>query len=201
MASEANVFKIKQKKKVTKAGLTRIENFINSIDHDTVDIEKLKLRLNKLEDLWKALLEIQIELLVVDEDTTDELMEQELESYEDKYIRLKLIRERILKNRARPAVIDNPDQDVGVNSVRRRANDSHVRLPKIDLPTFSGAYEKWHPFFDIFNSLIHSNDSLNDIQRFHYLKSSLKGDAAETIASLEISNVNYADAWSRLKVR
>ncbi|XP_018373378.1 PREDICTED: uncharacterized protein LOC108767813 [Trachymyrmex cornetzi] len=63
------------------------------------------------------------------------------------------------------------------------------------------AYEEWHPFFGIFDSLIHSNDTLNDIQKFHYLKSSLKGDAAETIQSLEITGANYGDAWSRLKAR
>lgn len=168
---------------------------MNNINQDTGDIEELKLRLNKLEELWKTLVEIQIELSTVDEDMTDEQLNQELESFEDKCIRLKLKGERILKNRVRPAINDNPDQNIGViNDGRRRNNDDHVRLPKIDLPTFSGAYEEWHPFFDIFNSLIHLNESLNDIQRFHYLKPSLKGDAAETIASLEISNINYADS-------
>lgn len=154
-----------------------------------------------MEELWKSLIDIQIDLSVLDENMTDEQLEQDLEMYEEKYIKLKLVSERILKARVRPAVVNNElDQAVGVTyDLRRRNNDSHVRLPKIDLPTFSGAYKDWHPFFDIFNSLIHSNESLNDIQRFHYLKSSLKGDAAETIASLEISNVNYADAWSRLK--
>lgn len=152
MASEANVLKMKQRKKVTKAGFTRLANLMNNINRDTIDIEEIKLRLNKLEDLWKSLLEVQIELSVVDEDMTDDQMDQELASYEDKYIRLKL-EERALRDRVRPAVTDNPDQAAGgMNDARRGINDSHVRLPKIDLPIFSGAYEEWHPFFDIFNS-------------------------------------------------
>jgi len=69
------------------------------------------------------------------------------------------------------------------------------------LPIFTGKYEEWHSFFNTFNSLIHSNTSLNNIQKFHYLKSSVEGEAAETIASLEISEVHYNDAWSRLKDR
>ena len=53
----------------------------------------------------------------------------------------------------------------------------------------------------VFNSLIHSNSALNDVQRFHYLKSALKDKAAENVASLKISGINYANAWARLKER
>lgn len=78
---------------------------------------------------------------------------------------------------------------------------SQVKLPRIELPTFNGKYEEWHAFFDLFNSLIHSNRDISDTQKFHYLRSSLKGDAAEIVSSLEICGTNYADAWMRLKER
>ena len=35
-----------------------------------------------------------------------------------------------------------------------------VVLPKIQLPEFSGRYEDWIPFRDVFKSLIHKNQSL-----------------------------------------
>lgn len=58
---------------------------------------------------------------------TDDQMDQELKSYEDTYIKLKLIGKRALKNRVKPA-IDNLDQATGVmNDTRRRINDNHVR--------------------------------------------------------------------------
>lgn len=166
--------KFKAKKKVTKAGLTRMENFMNDIDPDTVDTDKIKLRLSKLEEIWQSFVDIQTELSVLDENMTDELMEVELKNHEDRYIAIKLKGERILKQRVRPAINeDNLDQAVGIgNETRRRNDECNVRLPKIDLPTFSGAYEDWYTFFNSFNSMIHSNVSLNDIQRFHYLKSS-----------------------------
>ncbi|KMQ88378.1 nucleic-acid binding [Lasius niger] len=107
--------------KVTKAGLTRIESFMNNIDQDTSDIEELKLRLNKLEELWKSLIDIQIDLSVLDENMTDEQLEQDLEMYEEKYIKSKLVGERILKARVRPAVVNNDlDQAVGVTYNLRR---------------------------------------------------------------------------------
>ncbi|XP_039312856.1 uncharacterized protein LOC113004977 [Solenopsis invicta] len=170
------------------------------------DIEELKLRLEKLEELRKALLDSLIELAVHDPELSEAETDQEIEQYEEKYINLKLIGERILKERIRPALAENNlDQALaGINlmannNTRSRANETHIRLPKIDLPTFSGAYEEWHSFFGIFDSLIHSNNSLNDIQKFHYLKSALKGEAAEIIKALEITEANYNDAWLRLK--
>lgn len=61
--------------------------------------------------------------------------------------------------------------------------------------------EDWYAFFDIFNSLIHSNRELNDTQKFYYLRSSLREDAVEIVSSLEISGATYVDTWARLKER
>lgn len=95
-------------------------------------------------------------------------------------------------------------REVVVNNeegMQASVRNSQVKLPRIELPTFNGKYEDWHSFFDMFNSLIHSNREISDTQKFHYLRSSLKGDAAEIVSSLEISGSNYSDAWTRLKER
>ena len=62
-----------------------------------------------------------------------------------------------------------------------RDSDSSTHIPKLNLPTFSGKYDEWFPFFDIFNSVIHSN-SLSNMQRFQYLRASLTGDASAVIS-------------------
>ena len=59
------------------------------------------------------------------------------------------------------------------SSVRDSDRGMHIRLPKLNLPTFSGKYDEWFPFFDTFNSVIHSNTSLSNMQRFQYLRASL----------------------------
>lgn len=208
MAESAELMKIKQRKKVAKAGFTRMENYIKTINPNTVDIDILNLKLEKLEAHWKSLEESLAELPLYDEETSEQDLELVLISYEEKYINLRVNAERIIKNRVKPTavtVINEPVQanviPEGVNINRVRINENQIRLPKIELPTFSGSYKDWHPFYDIFNSLIHANASLNNIQKFHYLKSAVKGEAAETIASLEISDVQYEDAWIRLKER
>ena len=69
------------------------------------------------------------------------------------------------------------------------------------MPTFSGSYEEWCTFNDTFVSLIHNNSQLSNIQKFHYLKSALKGNAASVIHSFEITSKNYKEAWDLLKLR
>ena len=76
------------------------------------------------------------------------------------------------------------------SSARESDSSMHIRLPKLNLPTFSGKYDEWFPFFDIFNLVIHSNTSLSNTQRFQYLRASLTDDAS-VISSLELSDANY----------
>ena len=48
-----------------------------------------------------------------------------------------------------------------------------VKLPKLTIKKFNGDLTRWVPFWDAFQSAIHNNRSLTDIDRFNYLKSYL----------------------------
>jgi hypothetical protein len=76
-----------------------------------------------------------------------------------------------------------------------------VKLPNIHLPTFSGVFTEWITFRDSYNALINDNRDLSDIQKFHYLRSSLKSDALSTIEHLTLSNDNYQAAWELIQNR
>ena len=78
---------------------------------------------------------------------------------------------------------------------------SLVKLPAISLPQFHGSLGEWVPFRDSFESLIYRKESLSNIERFHDLKSALKGDAARALQTLPISDSNYSAAWDTLCVR
>ncbi|XP_071571308.1 uncharacterized protein [Temnothorax nylanderi] len=77
-------------------------------------------------------------------------------------------------------------------------------LPRITLPHFSGAYEEWPSFRDLFLSVIGENSSISNTERFHYLRSCLQGPAEKlmrSLRSLRLSTVtgdNYARAWAML---
>ena len=66
---------------------------------------------------------------------------------------------------------------------------------------FNGDLTKWVAFWDTFNSTVHSNSTLSDIDKFTYLHSLLDGSAADAIAGLTLSSANYEEALSTLKQR
>lgn len=72
----------------------------------------------------------------------------------------------------------------------------NIRLPKLDLPKFSGKYDEWFLFYDSFSAIIHANASLSNIHKLQYLRA-----AIIVISSLEILDANYAIAWNLLKER
>ena len=76
-----------------------------------------------------------------------------------------------------------------------------VKLPKLTLKKFNGDLTKWTPFWDSYESSIHSNSGLSDIDKFVYLNSLLEGSASEAVAGLRITAANYNEAVSILKKR
>ncbi|KAL6419839.1 hypothetical protein ACFW04_011153 [Cataglyphis niger] len=75
---------------------------------------------------------------------------------------------------------------------------SRTTLPKIQLPQFSGLYEDWPSFRDLFHSLIGKDVSAANVEKLHYLKACLKGEAELLIRSLPTTGENFDRAWKVL---
>lgn len=75
------------------------------------------------------------------------------------------------------------------------------KLPPISIPTFAGDYQEWTAFRDLFKSLIANETNISTIEKFHYLKSSLSGEAAQLIKHFSMIEANYKDAWKTLESR
>ena len=78
---------------------------------------------------------------------------------------------------------------------------SSLKMPKFNLPTFDGSYEKWTPFYEHFMAAVDSHANLPKIQKFNYLKSALTGEASQLISQLPLSNSNYHIALNSLTDR
>ena len=46
---------------------------------------------------------------------------------------------------------------------------SSVKLPKLEIPTFSGDKMRWSEFWDSFKATVDDNTSLTDIEKLNYL--------------------------------
>ncbi|XP_064292652.1 uncharacterized protein LOC135309907 [Plodia interpunctella] len=78
---------------------------------------------------------------------------------------------------------------------------TQVKLPRIELPVFSGNYEEWPTYKDLYISLVHNNSSLTNVQKLHYLKTSITSEAAALLRHIQITDTNYALAWEALQRR
>ncbi len=75
------------------------------------------------------------------------------------------------------------------------------KLPKLSLPYFDGNLLKWQHFWDCFQSSIHENQTLTDVQKLTYLQNQLQGIAADCIEGLPLTSANYYQAVAVLKER
>lgn len=87
------------------------------------------------------------------------------------------------------------------NTGNSKSSNSFVKLPKIAIPTFSGKHSEWTTFHDLFISLVHEHSSLDNVQKLHYLKSHLTGEAEQLVRHTPISAANYSECWSQLERR
>ncbi|XP_071581293.1 uncharacterized protein [Temnothorax nylanderi] len=71
-------------------------------------------------------------------------------------------------------------------------------LPRIQLPEFSGKYEDWPSFRDLFRSIIGRDATTTPVEKLHYLKTSLKGEAELLVRNIATTAENYDSAWGVL---
>lgn len=177
----------KTKRTQAKSACTREKGFVDDLDTRQVSVIELRQRQAKFQACWQAFEEAQsqIELIETSKEQVN-VHNAERQAFEDKYF--------AVATKFKEMILDMTTEHAGPNpfdATRRhdnRDNDQppsiNMRLPRTDLPTFSGSYENWRPFRDIFYSMIHENTALPTIQKMHYLKTALKSEAADVISSL-----------------
>ncbi|XP_054085777.1 uncharacterized protein LOC128921650 [Zeugodacus cucurbitae] len=72
------------------------------------------------------------------------------------------------------------------------------RLPQLQLPSFGGAYIEWPNFFGMFQTVVHNDTDLSNLEKLQHLRSCLKDAAIATIQSLEMRDENYTIAINLL---
>ncbi|CAB3252463.1 unnamed protein product [Arctia plantaginis] len=82
--------------------------------------------------------------------------------------------------------------------VTKESVSPQVKLSRIQLPTFSGSYEDWPAFKNLFKSLVHENTSLSEVQKLHYLKLSVINEASILLKHIQVIEANYDKAWQML---
>ena len=77
------------------------------------------------------------------------------------------------------------------SSRRHSSTGNSVKLPKLEIPSFSGEKLKWAEFWDSFEAAVHLNTSLSEVEKLNYLMSKLSGEAENSVSGIQLSNENY----------
>ena len=75
-----------------------------------------------------------------------------------------------------------------------------VKLPKLDLPVFKGEFEQWPTFWEAFEACV-IKTGMPEVNKFAYLRSLLRGEAAKCIEGLSLTSAHFEDACLILKNR
>ncbi|CAK9826629.1 hypothetical protein ANTRET_LOCUS4442 [Anthophora retusa] len=186
----ADIKALRKQRAIVKAQLTRLQSFLE--DQREISITALEIRHSKLEQMFNSFTEIQTIIETKDEESDHA---PEWDSFEEQYYK---VAETINNQLKEIRGIGGP---VSVNRTVESPNtvkQTSSLLRKIEIKPFDGNPIEWHSFHDTFRSLVHDNDELIGVQKFHLLKNALRGEATAVIDSLNATEGNYLVAWDLL---
>ena len=95
----------------------------------------------------------------------------------------------------------HPHRHLPIAATPAGSQSSRVRLPKLQLRSFGGDLTKWTSFWESFESAVHNNEDLSEVEKFNYLTSLLERSAREAISGLALTAANCSEAVDTLKKR
>ncbi|XP_055589396.1 uncharacterized protein LOC129741674 [Uranotaenia lowii] len=170
--------------------MERAMNFMQNFDPYT-QVEQALARKNALESNYKKFCQASLNLESLEEEENTEIdFAKYMAAFEEDYFTLKAFYASLEVPRT-PA----PSSSSSGHSFRA------LKLPDIKLPEFSGSILRWFSYYDTFDSLVHNNADLSDVQKFHYLKSTLRGEALKLVEKMSVTGNNYSVALKMLTDR
>lgn len=178
-----------------KSRITLFEKHLSSLLCDLESVTKLQiaeltLRLTKLQDLSNQFDETQLMLETLEEGEVEKQM-LEREETENRLFSLMAKAQELIDN-------FNESNNKSSSSSQCNSGQSNIKLPPLKISSFNGDTNKWLEFHGMYLSLIHNNESIDNISKFQYLKSYVEGPALALISSVTVSSDNYLIAWSLL---
>lgn len=190
---------LKTRRGQIKSRLTRFQNYLSSTFQSNKNLTELSKRLSVIEPhCFNDFDAVQSEIEVIDPNEASERDNFEIVYFACISAAQDYINDSKV-NQTHSQIDSFSRGEFAINSLHTQP--IRVNLPLINLPHFKGSYNEYTHFHDTFVSLIDNNESLDEVQKFHYLISCLEGEAVNLVQSLDITASNYRVAWDLLKQR
>ncbi|XP_073831530.1 uncharacterized protein [Musca autumnalis] len=92
---------------------------------------------------------------------------------------------------------------VSLNINQRTLENSEIYLnvPPCDTEIFTGSYEDWPSFRDMFTAVYIDHPQLSQVHKLYHLRNKTRGPAGDIVKRYPLSNDNFLLAWNALKSR
>ena len=173
---------LKGKRTALKGWVTRLSKQITDLCDLDSDTDTLTDCVSQLTTKLKTLDAVQAEIEALLPPTEIETDIEDAFLFNQKASQVKVRANTLLKGREQKVSKDEKGVILQVSS---------AKLPKIELPRFSGNILEWCSFQEQFDAVIHNNPQIKPITKFSYLRSLLHGDALNCIKGFSLTEANY----------
>jgi len=165
----------------------------NETEIDSNTREKISASKNLIKEKEAEIKELQEE--IYDNLDKDDEFDQELDEATEFELEIRRLEERI------KSTLTSTQPQTRKNLTDESNEKTSVRLPRLEIKKFGGEPTEWQQFYETFNSAIHNNNKISDIEKFTYLKGYLSNEAATAINGFSLTSKNYNKALELLKER
>lgn len=153
---------LKARRGQSKSKQTRFNTiYVSDLSKESLNPFEIKCRIKKIEEIWSEFDQVQSVIELVGEKNENYRIE-----FEETYFSAVALGESLLDS------VGMKNVDPTENNSTTKVPTSHalncsltsccnatapIQLSAIDVPKFSGAYEEWSEFYDIYTAMIHNN--------------------------------------------
>ncbi|CAG7721424.1 unnamed protein product [Allacma fusca] len=189
---------LKLKRGTLKSSLTKLKNTVDGYT-DAINQGYVEAHQRRLDGLWAELQKNHDEIIAASADDNERDAHQlDFDEVDSKVMEIQCSLNNAMLLLTRPPT---SCQNTSAQTQDLLTPNLSVNLPKLSIPTYSGEVHEWLGFSDMFTTMVHNNQTLQDVNRFQYLKLALRGDAARHLNSIPVTNANYQKAWDMLEAR
>ena len=174
------------------------EHAVLSIDHLETHRDAMQPMWGKRQEVFGKLKELLDENALV----VAEALHKDFRS--DHFVGMTVVKRKIRETKVGESVTQRENLNDSSSSSNATSSSqgkkSSVKLPRMDAPTFNGSSENWMQFRDRFETLIHNNQELSEIEKFQYLITGvkIKNADANVLARFQFRKEFYEPAWKAL---
>ncbi|XP_075157918.1 uncharacterized protein LOC142231185 [Haematobia irritans] len=182
--------------------VTYCANFA-AIDVSEHTLSSLRVDLDDLERRWHTLTQVYEDEMTTEEKHSKAEQESIHAKFDESCRSYKTCKTSILDLiDIEKAKMENSSRQPGSNETKPSEESGYsLKVPPCDTEIFSGGYDKWPSFRDMFSAIYIKHPKLSPTQKLFHLRSKTRGEANQIVKQYALTDDNFNFAWDALKQR